>query len=174
MLPLPLAASELIPVFSRHGARFIVVGAVAAVAAGAPVLTKDVDLLIDLAEDNLERVLAACRELEANYKDPAGRRFEPDLEKLRTFRLHLLRTTKGEVDLLREIGDGWTYGDLVARSDDVDLGTVKVRVLHLEAVIASKLFANREKDRAVMPVLLETQRLQTLKVEMEGSSGRKE
>ena len=48
MPALPLAASELIPVFDRHGVLFIVVGAVAAVAAGAPILTKDVDLLIDL------------------------------------------------------------------------------------------------------------------------------
>ena len=80
MLELPLAASELLPVFARHGVRFIVVGAVAAVAAGAPVLTQDVDLLIDL-----------------------------------------------------------------------------------EAVIESKRFANRDKDRATLPVLEETLRLQKLK-----------
>ena len=36
---------------------------------------------------------------------------------------------------------------------------MRVRVLDLEAVIASKRFANREKDRAVMPVLLEALRL---------------
>jgi hypothetical protein len=47
MLRPPLAASELLPVFDRHAARFIVVGAVAAVAAGALILTKYVDLLID-------------------------------------------------------------------------------------------------------------------------------
>jgi len=33
----------------------------------------------------------------------------------------------------------------------------------LDAVIESKRFANREKDRAVLPILLETLRLQTLK-----------
>lgn len=174
MLPLPLAASELIPVFSRHGVRFIVVGAVAAVAAGAPILTKDVDLLFDSTPDNLERILGACRELDATYKDPAGRRLEPNLEKLKSFRLHMLKTAKGEVDLLREIGNGWTYADLVDRSDVVDLGTVKARVLHLEAVIASKAFANREKDRAVMPLLQETLRLQALKDATQGSPEPKE
>lgn len=165
MLELPLAASELIPVFDRHGVRFIVVGAVAAVAAGAPILTTDVDLLIDTEEGNLGRVLAACAELGATYKDPAGRRILPDLEKLRTFRLHLLRTHWGEVDLMREIGDGWTYAELLRRSAEVDLGTARVLVLDLEAVIESKRFANRDKDRATLPVLEETLRLQKLKAQ---------
>lgn len=167
MLQPPLAASELLPVFGRRGARFIVVGAVAAVAAGAPILTKDVDLLIDGQEDNLERILAACVELGATYKDPAGRHLVPDLGTLRNFRLHPLHTRLGEVDLLREIGDGWTYRDLLPRSREVDLGSARARVLDLEAVIASKQFANRDKDRAVLPVLLETLRLQTLKGEGE-------
>ncbi|MEO8274822.1 MAG: nucleotidyltransferase [Thermoanaerobaculia bacterium] len=163
MPPPPLAASELLPVFARHGVNFIVVGAVAAVAAGAPILTKDVDLLFDGAETNLERILAACVELKATYKDPAGRHLEPSLSTLRSFRLHLLQTSKGEVDLLREIGDGWAYLDMLERSREVELGSVRVRILELEAVIASKRFANRDKDRAVMPVLLETLRLQKLK-----------
>ena len=163
MLELPLAASELIPVFDRHGVRFIVVGAVAAVAAGAPLMTKDVDLLIDLREDNLVRILAACADLEATYKDPAGRRLVPDLAKLRSFRLHLLRTRLGEVDLMREIGDGWTYTELLPRSQELDLGSARARVLDLDAVIESKRFANRDKDRAALPVLLETLRLQKLK-----------
>lgn len=163
MLPPPLAATELLPVFDRHGVQFIVVGAVAAVAAGAPILTQDVDLLIDGEETNLERILAVCAELGATYKDPAGRLLVPDMGTLRSFRLHLLRTRLGEVDLLREIGDGWTYRDMLARSGEVDLGPARVRVLDLEAVIASKRFANREKDRAVLPVLLETLRLQRLK-----------
>jgi hypothetical protein len=159
----PLAASELIPVFDRHGVRFIVVGAVAAVAAGAPILTKNVGLLIDLSEDNLVRVLAACADLDATYKDPAGRRLVPDLAKLRSFRLHLLRTRLGEVDLMREIGDGWTYADLLPRSQELELGSARARVLDLDAGIQSKRFANRKKDRAALPVLLETLRLQELK-----------
>lgn len=162
MLELPLAASDLLPVFDRHGVRFIVVGAVAAVVAGAPILTKDVDLLIEHEEDNLVRVLAACEDLEATYKDPAGRRMSPDISKLRSFRLHLLRTRFGEVDLMREIGDGWTYAILLPRSRELDLGRAKVRVLDLDAVIESKQFADRAKDRAVLPVLLETLRLQRL------------
>ncbi|MEO7794242.1 MAG: hypothetical protein ABIV06_05660 [Thermoanaerobaculia bacterium] len=163
MPELPLAASELLPVFDRRGVRFIVVGAVAAVAAGAPVLTKDVDLLIDVSEENLVRVLAACAELEATYKDPAGRRVIPDLVKLRSFRIHLLQTRFGEVDLMREIGDGWTYSSVLPRSQELDLGSARARVLDLDAVIESKRFANRDKDRAVLPVLLETLRLQKLK-----------
>jgi predicted nucleotidyltransferase len=142
--------------------KFVVVGAVAAVAAGAEVMTRDLDLLIEMSDPNLERILAACRELEAEYKDPAGRRFELTLERLRTFRLHLLRTNRGSLDLLREIGDGWRYEQLLSRSREIELVGQRVRVLDLEAVIESKQFANREKDRAVLPVLLEALRLRDL------------
>jgi hypothetical protein len=137
----------------------MVVGAVAAVAAGADVLTKDLDLLVELEESNLERILAACNEVGAVYRDPAGREIAPSLERLRTFRLHLLRTSSGDVDLLREIGDGWSYERLIPRSRELEIEGQKVRVLDLEAVIESKQFANRDKDRAVMPVLLEALRL---------------
>lgn len=64
---------------------------------------------------------------------------------------------------MREIGDGWTYAELLPRSRELDLGTARARVLDLDAVIESKRFANREKDRAALPVLLETLRLQKLK-----------
>ena len=64
---------------------------------------------------------------------------------------------------MREIGDGWTYSAVLSRSQEVDLGASRVRILDLDAVIESKRFADRDKDRAVLPILLETLRLQRLK-----------
>jgi hypothetical protein len=40
-----------------------------------------------------------------------------------------------------------------ARSKEIDIDGVMVRVLPLERVIASKRAANRDKDRAVLPAL---------------------
>jgi hypothetical protein len=159
MPSLPLAASSLLPVFSRRKVRFIVVGAVAAIAQGAPIATQDLDLVIDTAEDNLDAILGACAEIEAVYEDPAGRRLVPDREKLRTFRLHLLHSKHGDIDLLREIGPAQRYADLLARTVELELAGGGVRVLELSAVIEAKRFANRGKDLAVLPVLEETLRL---------------
>jgi hypothetical protein len=140
----------------RHGVEFIVVGGVAAQLEGAPILTFDLDVLYEKGSENLARLLAALRELKAHYRDPAGRHIEPDAEKLATLRLHLLLTELGALDVLGSIGDGLTYQDLVGRTISYQLGESEVRVLELAAVIETKEQANRDKDRAALPVLRQT------------------
>ncbi len=146
----------LLRVLNRHGIDFIVVGGVAALLEGAPILTLDLDVLIDLAPQNLDRMMAALGELKAHYRDPAGRWIEPDAAKLATLRMHLLLTDLGALDLLTTIGPGLTYGDLRDRIVGYQLGDQRVQVLVLAAVIEAKEFANRPKDHAVLPVLRET------------------
>jgi hypothetical protein len=151
----------LLRVLLRHGVSFFVVGGVAAQLEGAPILTFDLDVLYDKSPENLARLLAALRELKARYRDPAGRHIEPDAEKLATLRLHLLLTELGALDVLGSIGDGLTYQDLVGRTIAYQLGESQVRVLELAAVIETKEHANRDKDRAVLPVLRQTLAMKT-------------
>ena len=140
----------------RHRVDFIVVGGVAAQLEGAPILTFDLDVLYEKSAENLARLLAALRELKAHYRDPAGRHIEPDAEKLATLRLHLLLTELGALDVLGSIGNGLTYQGLVGRTISYQLGESEVRVLELAAVIETKEQANRDKDRAALPVLRQT------------------
>jgi hypothetical protein len=157
-----LAASQsvkflgLLRVLLCHGVEFFVVGGVAAQLEGAPILTLDLDILFDKAPENLDRLLAALRELKARYRDPAGWRIEPDLPKLETMQMHLLLTELGALDVLGVIGGGLTYQDLLSRTVLYELGEQRVRVLELGAVIETKEQANRDKDRAVLPVLRQT------------------
>jgi hypothetical protein len=146
----------LLRVLLRHGVDFFVVGGVAAQLEGAPILTLDLDVLFEKTPENLGHLLTAFRELNARYRDPAGRHIEPDLAKLETLRLHRLLTDLGALDVLSEIGDGLTYQDLAGRTVSYELGESSVRVLELGAVIETKEQANREKDRAVLPVLRQT------------------
>jgi hypothetical protein len=129
---------------------------VAAQLEGAPILTLDLDVVYEKSASNLDRLLAALREIEARYRDPAGRHIEPDLAKLETLRRHLLLTNLGALDVLGEIGNGLTYQDLEKRTVSYQLGDVVVRVLELAVVIETKEYANRDKDRAVLPVLRQT------------------
>jgi hypothetical protein len=146
----------LLRVLLGHGVDFFVVGGVAAQLAGAPILTFDLDVLYDKSPENISRLLAALRELKARYRDPAGRHIEPDTTKLETFRINLLLTDLGALDVLGAIGSGLTYQDLVGRTISYELGETRVRVLELAAVIESKEQADRDKDRAVLPVLRQT------------------
>lgn len=151
----------LLRVLLRHGVDFFVVGGVAAQLEGAPILTLDLDVLYDKAPENLERLLAALQELKARYRDPAGRHIEPDLEKLATMRTNLLHTELGALDVLSAIGHGLTFQDLAGRTIVYELGEMRVLVLELAGVIESKEQANREKDRAVLPVLRQTLAMKT-------------
>jgi hypothetical protein len=158
----------LLRVLLRHRVDFFVVGGVAAQLEGAPILTLDLDVLYDKAPKNLERLLAALQELKARYRDPAGRHIEPDLGKLATMRTNLLHTELGALDVFGAIGNGLTYQDLAGRTVLYELGETQVRVLELASVIESKEQANRDKDRAVLPILRQTLALKT-RLEREGS-----
>lgn len=146
----------LLRVLIRHQVDFIVVGGVAALLEGAPILTLDLDVLFEQTPENRTRLLAALQELKARYRDPAGRHIEPDLAKLETMRLHLLLTDLGALDVLSTIGTGLTYQNLSGRTVDYELGDTRIRVLELAAVIETKEQANRDKDRAALPVLRQT------------------
>lgn len=57
---------------------------------------------------------------------------------------------------MQTIGHGWRYADLVPKAHVRELGDIKVQVLDLEAVIASKEDAGRDKDIAMLAVLRHT------------------
>ncbi len=59
------------------GVEFVVVGGVAAVLHGAPITTRDLDIVPSRDRDNVERLAQVRGELETVVRDPAGRRIEP-------------------------------------------------------------------------------------------------
>jgi len=69
---------DLLLLFNKHGVRYLVVGGYAVTAYGVPRYTKDIDLWIDRANDNVVKVRASLRELgfeslglgEGDFADP--------------------------------------------------------------------------------------------------------
>ncbi len=59
---------RLVEALHRHGVEYLVVGGVAARAYGASRETKDFDCLVRRARDNLDRLAAAMRELNARLR----------------------------------------------------------------------------------------------------------
>jgi hypothetical protein len=74
----PPRFKDALEVFARHDVELIVVGGVAAVIGGAPMATFDVDVVHARNAGNLERLRAALEELDACYRDPAGRQLRPE------------------------------------------------------------------------------------------------
>jgi hypothetical protein len=158
MAPRPEFA-DVLETLSKHGVGYILVGGVAAVLSGAPISTFDTDVLVEGSAENLTRLLAALREMDAGYRELAGRRLPPTEQRLTATGPQLFTTRFGNVDVMRSIGRGRTYDELLTRTRATPLRGHSIRVLELEAVIQSKEEAGREKDRAVLPQLRETLRL---------------
>ena len=57
---------------------------------------------------------------------------------------------------MQGIGSGWSWDEVVDRSHVLKVGDLEVRVLELASIIESKMAANSDKDRAMLPVLSQT------------------
>lgn len=146
-MPTELRFDEVLRVLTRNEVVFIVVGGVAAILQGSPLITEDVDVVYLSSEENNTRLAQALGELEAYYFDPADRHIEPNVSRLTSMRMHLLKTSCGRVDVLRTVGKDLAYQDLVGRSRVLDVAEFSVRALDLETIIETKEHADRPKDR---------------------------
>jgi hypothetical protein len=136
---------------------FIVVGGVAAVMLGAPVVTLDLDIVHRRTPDNVERLLAWLLAHHAYHRfDLADRRLPPARELLLGNGHINLQTDLGKLDVLCELGLGEGYDEVLVDTVVLDNDSFSLRVLGLARLIAVKARAGRPKDRAVLPVLMAT------------------
>lgn len=158
-------AAEFDPVatlaaLERHAVRFVLVGALAAAAAGAPVVTRDVDVTPQRTPENLERLAAALRELDARLRtiaDPAGVTFPVDATALAGGEIWTLVTRFGELDIVFEPAGTRGFDDLRRDATLLDVGNgLRVLVASLADVVRSKQASGRAKDLAQLPLLRET------------------
>ena len=140
---------------SRHGVDFVVVGGVAAVLQGVPLVTFDVDVVHGRTDENVDRLLSALAELDARYRgDPRG--LAPTRETLLGPGHHLLSTALGPLDLLGAVAGGLAYEDLARDTVTLDLSGLAVPVLALPRLIEVKEATGRPKDLAALPTLRAT------------------
>ncbi|MGH2673524.1 MAG: hypothetical protein ACRDHC_11160 [Actinomycetota bacterium] len=155
---------EIFATLERHGVRFVVIGGVAAILHGAPHVTTDVDIVPEEGRNNLARLSAALKELNARIRvagEPEGIPFDHSAESLARVRIWNLVTDRGNLDLTFVPSGTRGYDDLVRDAKPMTLRGVEVPVASLADVIRSKEAAGRERDRLVLPTLrrlLERQR----------------
>jgi hypothetical protein len=137
---------------------FIVVGGIAASLQGAPIHTIDLDIVHARGDQNVRRLAAILEKHKSYYREHPDRRPPPDVKLLGGPGHHLLDTDAGPVDLLGVIGQDESYFELLPATIELAIESdVKVRVLTLEKIIALKRNLGREKDRAMLKTLEDTQ-----------------
>lgn len=85
-----------------------------------------------------------------------GQRRIAIFDRLASNQVNLLETRLGPLDAMQSICSGWVWIDLVQRSRVLRVGNLDLRVLELASIVESKVVADREKDRAMLPVLRRT------------------
>jgi predicted nucleotidyltransferase len=136
---------EILRTLRARDVDFIVVGGMAAVIGGAPVVTQDVDVLRSCTPGNVRKLLAALAELDAVFRGDR-RRLRPNESHL-VGPGHLLLDTKlGVLDLLGSVEESTRYEDLVGDSAWVELDGFAVQVLSLERLLVIKRQLKRPKD----------------------------
>jgi predicted nucleotidyltransferase len=142
----------LIAALAEAGVEFIVVGGAAAVLHGAPITTQDLDLVHSRSPENVQRLLALLQRLDTILRDSRGLR--PTAELLSSSGQLLLSTSLGPLDLLGVLHDQRGYEELLPSTELVSDGSIRIRVLNLEALIAVKAAAGRAKDKLTLPMLV--------------------
>ena len=142
-------------VLTRHEVRFIVVGAFSAVVQGYPLPTYDTDVTPARDRANLERLVPALVELDAQLRLPRNERlpFVIDVRALEQSEAWTLATNAGPLDLVFVPPGTRGYDDL--RRDAVEdvVGGTRVLLASLRDVIRMKRASNRLKDQAQIPAL---------------------
>jgi hypothetical protein len=149
--PLPAVAA-----LNRHGVEYIVIGGVAAITLGSPLLTSDFDICYRRSKENTNRLASALQELQARPRgmDPALP-FILDGATLRNGDTFTFETSAGDLDCLGSPSGTSGYTDLVRAALTVDLGEgLTARVCSLDDLIRMKRAAGRPKDLYAVENLL--------------------
>jgi len=147
---------EIFATLERHGVRYVLIGGVAAILHGAPHVTTDVDIVPEEGRDNLDRLSAALKELNARIRvagEAEGVPFDHSAASLARVRMWDLVTDRGNLDITFVPSGTRGYDDVVRDMGPMTIRGISVPVASLADVVRSKEAAGREKDRLVLPVL---------------------
>lgn len=138
---------EFIESLNRNGARFLIVGAHAVAFHARPRATKDLDIYIDPAHENAERVLQAIR-------DFLGTDLGITVADLSTpGRIVQLGVAPTRIDLMARLAGIADFDSVWSRRAEGVFGETPVHYLALDDLIRAKVSAGRAQDQADVSVL---------------------
>jgi predicted nucleotidyltransferase len=149
-----LRVDEILRSLSEAGARFVLIGGLAAQVHGSPSLTGDVDICFATDGVNLHRLAGALREMAAVRRGmPDGVVAPIDDGALRAGDVFTLTTRFGDLDLLAHPAPGLDFDLLAADAMTIEIMGRVVQVASLDDLMAMKRAAGRPKDRIELEVL---------------------
>ena len=150
--------SELLEGLLKAGVDFILVGGLAAVVQGAPVTTMDVDIVHRRSGDNIEKLLAFLKSMDAYHRRTDDKVIKPEAEHISGKGHALFATRLGPLDVSGTIEGERSYEDLIEHTIEIEFRGHMIRVLDLEMLVTLKKSSEDPRDKLRLPVLEETLR----------------
>lgn len=145
----PQQSDRLLVLLQDAGVSFVVIGGVAALAHGAATLTIDLDVAAPMTPENVERLMTALRPYHPTHVTrPDLGVITDSIERLCEYRLLLIHTDLGRLDVLREVQPLGAAETLRSVELEVVEGR-RFQVLDLDQLIEVKAFVARPKDLIV-------------------------
>ncbi len=137
----------VIRLLGRHEVKYVLIGGLAAITHGAPLVTQDIDVCYSLDARNLERLAAALGEAHATLRGvDTPLPFKPDARTLARGDSFTLTTDIGWLDILATPTGTTGYEDLARTAETYDLFGYRVLVASVDDLIRMKRAAGRPKD----------------------------
>jgi hypothetical protein len=132
---------KLIDTINRHDVEYIVIDGVAMISHGMPRLTQDLDLLIKLTPENIERLKDALHSI---YNDPAID--EITYDEMNTYSVIRYGTSDGfYLDIMARIGDVADYSSVEKEIKEVE--GVKIYLSTVASLLKLKENTIRPEDK---------------------------
>jgi predicted nucleotidyltransferase len=138
---------DILPLLARNQVAFILIGGGAAIAHGSAKVTYDVDVVYARNPENIRFLVNALRPYQPYLRGaPVGLPFRFDEATVQAGLNFTLTTTLGDLDLLGEVTGGGTFEQLLPFAQEIDIFSVRCKVVSLEKLIQLKRAAGRPKD----------------------------
>lgn len=152
----PFDPERLIRALTRNRVKFVLIGALAARLHGFPRLTADADITPSSDKQNLERLAAALKELDAKvYTEsvPEGLVFDRSAAALSRAAMWNLVTSAGRLDIAFAPAGTKGYDDLAEGAERFEAFGVQFLAASLDDIIRSKEATGRAKDEEDVVIL---------------------
>jgi hypothetical protein len=146
----PFDPQRIFGTLAHHRVAFVLVGALAARLQGFPRLTADADLTPEASPENIDRLAAALKVLNARvYTDavPEGLVFDCSAAMLSRSALWNLVTDAGRVDLVFRPAGSTGYDELRQTAVEFDINGTTLFAASLRDILRLKQASDRPQDR---------------------------
>jgi len=132
---------SIIKAFNTYNVRYVVIGGVAVIIHGMPRLTQDLDILIEMTPENIEKLKKA---LKSCFNDDSIN--EITLRDLESYSVIRYGTPEGfHLDIMASIGEKADYNSVEIGTKEVE--GIKIRVATAQSLYELKKDAIRPEDK---------------------------